>query len=794
MRSNRYLPATESRILPTNDTSLIIPISKLNNSRSNLPLTIQPITNISRLNNITSSQPNNRTTVRPNNSTITRANNPTIIRPNNRGVVQPKLPIFASITPSITSQATRQTAQSILPITSQATRQTAQPILPITSQVTRRETVELNLPLSQENILGSELTGNTRRSSRISALNSLRSQQPQIALSGSVRQNITFNPVKNINVENGLTDTLRSQLKNQNSNIKETALKTLETRIVTMQGKCAQDIISNLRVRTFQLDAKLMDEYLNSDGRYDYKYQGGVGCLVDALISEKDDRTDSRLRRWITDINKIGKKTHEGDVFQINNADVTLYAIKVAADADDDTMPHEALIGMGALNNLRDKIPTFMYIYGTFMCDPPILDDNNEVLTWCPSKTNPITYLVLENIEGASSLKALMWDITENEYLEIYLQILNAINVASKAFDYTHYDLHSENVLIQTLSYYVLIPLYNNNGTFSYIRTKRLVRIIDYGFSHIKLQGQHFGVYGYEDLGIDPESSFPMYDAYKLLLNSYAYNINNEGLKRSIGTLTDVANGIYSFFNEGKTIETRLIEQKTARRDYLQPSPIHKNLRLSDLIWFIVSKYKPKFIVKVPQPNDVLTVCHDKCVNWDGFIKHIFDRSRLPLTLQDYCLASEAINKLASDSNRNEIGTWLSKTRIDNLYNKERGDINTDIFTIFTDLNQINLEVDINTSKVNETSALYNRYKRNLRKLLEIKSKLTSIDIWINTVYCAYRYENRELDINRSISTIVIEFDRIQNQYQRIIDVIRQNKSQISFDNDEMLIIDILFR
>src|SRR5690606_21579196 len=132
----------------------------------------------------------------------------------------------------------------------------------------------------------------------------------------------------------------------------------------------------------------------------------------------------------------------EGMAFKLESNSYPLYVIKVAADPTDDSLPHEALGGMGAINTLRNRVPNFMHTYGAFMYAPPILDSNGKVASWCPAKTGEITYLVLENIQSAVPLKDLVWNMTDAEFLQVYLQILNALNVAYKDFDYTHYDLH----------------------------------------------------------------------------------------------------------------------------------------------------------------------------------------------------------------------------------------------------------------------------------------------------------------------------------------------------------------
>jgi hypothetical protein len=564
-----------------------------------------------------------------------------------------------------------------------------------------------------------------------------------------------FAPPKNIDVSVQMNQTLKSQLKSADIDIRGKAVNALEKMIVKMQGHCPDDIVDNLRIRTFQLDANTIDTYLNTAGRYDHDYQDGMGCLIDALVSQEDIIPDIRLRRWITDISRIGGASAEGMAFKLQSGPYPLYVIKVAADPNDDTLPHEAIVGMGAINKLRNRIPNFMHTYGAFMCSPPILDDNGKVVAWCPAKTNSISYLVLENIQDGEALGSVIWDLDENEYLQIYLQILNALNLAYKEFDYTHYDLHANNVLIQTLSYDISVPLYNPNGGIVYIKTRRLARIIDYGFSHIYLQGQHFGKYELEHVSVYPEESFPMHDAYKVLLSSYYYSLNqikNNTIvqQRTLSPISQVVNNIYSFFKEGKTAEERLKERNSKQwSDYFQPSDIHKSTKLDTLLSFILSKYSPYFISS-DQPTDAIsTICEDNCIDWDAFIQQVFNQTRLPTTLEDYCQAYTAIEKLSSNDYKVELRKWLQQFNTDVAYNNEKDPM----------LNKLNDSiVSINTIQlltIDDPNFNANIYINELRKLVKLRSEINYIKAWLTSAICSFNINQRLAYISEDIKAFI---------------------------------------
>lgn len=638
-----------------------------------------------------------------------------------------------------------------------------------------------------------------------------------------------FAPPKNISVDGATNSTLKQQLNNQNKLVRQTALTLLEKRIITMQGKCPDSIVENLRIRLFQLDPSTISDYLNSYGKFDHDYQDGMGCLIDALISDEDIIPDIRLRRWITDINRIGGQSAEGMTFKLSSdaakldesngqplnsshwdnvpsKGYPLYVIKVAADPNEDTLPHEALVGMGAVNKVRDRVPNFMHTYGAFMCAPPILDSDGKVVSWCPSKTNGITYLVLENIEDAVSLKSIAWDLTDSEFLQIYLQVLNALNVAYKEFDFTHYDLHDGNVLIQILPYYVSVPLYTQEGLqlkgaeapsshfiwpgpsqrdiggVHYIRTRHLARIIDYGMSHIYLQGQHFGKYDVEFAGVDAESSFPMHDAYKILLFTYASSLqrkkDNKYEVRISSGFSNVASNIYQFFNEGKTIETRLKERNfDPWGDYYQPSDSYKNITFDDLISFILSKYNMDFIT-LQQPADAIaTVCQDVCVGWNEFTQHIFSQSKLPATLEDYCQAELAIDNLSNNQTKLSLQRWLRQFNVESTYERERSSIVDKLNKSIQDLNGIML------LPIYDPLFNYVIYEKHLQTLIAIQYQLLNVQLWLEAVYCAF-------NLNSNISYVsddLVQFTKgWNNARQRLNDYLMIVQFNITNDvNDE---------
>lgn len=616
------------------------------------------------------------------------------------------------------------------------------------------------------------------------------------------------------------TDTsLESKLKSSRISDRREATEELERRIVTMQGHCASEIVDDLKIRVFQLDPHLMGQYLKQTGTFDARFQNSMGCLVDALISDDNLLSGQRIREWIVDIRRIGKPSTEGTVFNLcytKDCD-SLFVVKTPNDPYYDYLPHEAVVGMGAINNLRNKIPNFMHTYAAFMCSPPLIDDNGSVLAWCPAHDNMydenVTYLILENIGGTErnvkSLNDIVVNLTPNEYLAIYLQVLNALDIAYKEYDFTHYDLHGNNILVEILPYKVAIPFRGK-----YIITDKLARIIDFGFSHVKLQGINFGKYGLEEYGVDAEKSYPMHDAYKLLLNSYLSAINNKNRN-----LDNLVMKIYKFFESSETPQDRIryLRDHTGE-DFLQPlDDKYQDKTYEDLINYILNNisvkngivdkeytYAPlneiaqgmELITNTPKinsnfdfivnevPNDViLTVCNDKCVTWNGFIRNIFDANKLPTTLVDYCQALTAIDKFTDKNYEKSYKEWLSQVDIKSIYDTERINMINEINSLIDELNKIDFE----SMFIDDPNFNLKSYKQNLRIIFDLQSRYNKIILWTSTVKCVFGQLNYQ--INNDIDVLIVSTKNIRKHFVIYTKLIKGNmlmtsKSKIYIDQE----------
>jgi hypothetical protein len=120
---------------------------------------------------------------------------------------------------------------------------------------------------------------------------------------------------------------------------------------------------------------------------------------------------------------------------------------------------HEAFIGLFGLNRLQS--PNFAKIIATSLSSCPSYIDH-EICS----------YVAYEYIEGPT-LSKFMESNSDGVIKSILYQVFEAIYYAYRELDFTHYDLHLDNIMIRNN-----IPV-----------------IIDYGRSHIKINNVNYGYY-----------------------------------------------------------------------------------------------------------------------------------------------------------------------------------------------------------------------------------------------------------------------------------------------------------
>lgn len=152
---------------------------------------------------------------------------------------------------------------------------------------------------------------------------------------------------------------------------------------------------------------------------------------------------------------------------------------------------HEILMGLELVNRAKYFLPNYPFTYGLGYCNM-----NNKLNEKCvigkniDSENVPMSFI--EFVDNSITLDDFIReesDVFYQNFNNVYLQLFNALNILYMINGFfTHYDLHTSNVLIKKLETPILIPIYIFNKKeeledIYYIKTNFVVYIIDYGLS-----------------------------------------------------------------------------------------------------------------------------------------------------------------------------------------------------------------------------------------------------------------------------------------------------------------------
>jgi hypothetical protein len=355
--------------------------------------------------------------------------------------------------------------------------------------------------------------------------------------------------------------------------------------------------VPNIYIETLNLRA--VHKLLGQDF-YQYNVMEGVMYASEELLIGKSTM-------------ETAKKVHQsiGKLVELAsgaNGTVSTASIGDKIDPNDDDLMHEAFVGLAGTNKLRKDIPNFSFIYGAFKCDGPIMPGKGkEVKTFCTGESgSPVTYALYENIVGKTFYDQI--DImTGPEFINIYLQVLLAINYADLKCDFTHFDLHWENVILRKLENItgVIGVKYPTQGLGDiYMYTNVIPTIIDYGYTHIKYKGNDYGHYIVSSL--NSFKSFPLHDAYKFLMFA-AFG----ALEKANYDLFETCEVIYKFFSDDDLAEIIVPEREAFFQ--LPDRADLRGLSIEPLILFITENLETELQVE-PLADVPLLECATMCL------------------------------------------------------------------------------------------------------------------------------------------------------------------------------------
>ena len=205
--------------------------------------------------------------------------------------------------------------------------------------------------------------------------------------------------------------------------------------------------------------------------------------------------------KYVTGIKKIGKASKNGYILEIQYSKENYNAhsiLKNALEKDSDNLAYEFFVGQ-YINKKINRFPCFLETYGLFIRKPhvqQIIDLQNDLSLLSnanQTKTNEDIYkisceeskslsLLIQHISNAQTLgdKLHYPDFIINDLLYVLYQIYMPLMCLQNEF--THYDLHTNNVLMYEpeIGKYIQYHYFVNDTKISF-KSKYIAKIIDYG-------------------------------------------------------------------------------------------------------------------------------------------------------------------------------------------------------------------------------------------------------------------------------------------------------------------------
>jgi hypothetical protein len=255
-------------------------------------------------------------------------------------------------------------------------------------------------------------------------------------------------------------------------------------------------------------------------------------CLFNTLLlSNGTSEISTKIQKWVRNMKKLPINSAEGYVYITDILSDKLQVIVKTprGNHNNHLLLREYFIGMNALNKLRYIIPTFIYTLGIFSCNSTDEDGNMKIQNMCSDGSN--TFVIYERIPGDSMSKLIADNkITWENWLLSFAQILLSLEIAQRECNFTHFDLHTGNVMVkENKKVDYTVPIDNN--IYKVSNTNILPVIIDLGMSTAEIDGVTVGSYDFLHVGIKPYM-IQGFDMYKFMV--YSVNLGNLQLSKRI--------------------------------------------------------------------------------------------------------------------------------------------------------------------------------------------------------------------------------------------------------------------
>lgn len=316
------------------------------------------------------------------------------------------------------------------------------------------------------------------------------------------------------------------------------------------------------RMKNMNKSKNITTDYMYFKGSFiqDFIYRtiNNLLLITQDMQSSTVSNQTSMITKWLTTtFKRIGELSAYGvnTIAEINLPDLPIDMVMKTmckSDTVQQQFIHEFFAGI-QINELRVLVPHFIITYGGFLCDSSSKTCNNSNINGLCDKGpgNNITYLLIENVKNSQTLSRhiktpiLSYENEANDIADCVMQIFIALMFGWENNNFTHYDLHINNVMIYDFvrnknflqlfrEYkenineipqikYIFFRYFTKEMTQIIIPAKYLMLIIDYGNTYVNdmPSNAYFSMPYLVNIGMTPDRPNEIVDIYTFLLSFF---------------------------------------------------------------------------------------------------------------------------------------------------------------------------------------------------------------------------------------------------------------------------------
>jgi len=206
------------------------------------------------------------------------------------------------------------------------------------------------------------------------------------------------------------------------------------------------------------------------DAFFDYASVEKITAIVDGILKRHAQnarpgiqqlcQVHARLDDELSESRLIGEASAAGYAIKVRLTQFMneAFVVKSSRNPQHDELFHEFFVAKHGLNKLRRYIPSFCFAHSYFDCASPELFPS-KVAKICGSSGDNASHILFEMVDGVTLrdfiMPALPNGATASEMAAMFVQVGYALEMAWRACEFRHNDLHPGNVMVRNMPHLI---------------------------------------------------------------------------------------------------------------------------------------------------------------------------------------------------------------------------------------------------------------------------------------------------------------------------------------------------